>query len=66
VTSILGRWDINFKGFAKGAPELYLGRVVNVNIVGNSYFKNGGIKKRAEKKTKKKKKKKKRERIDVL
>jgi hypothetical protein len=67
-TSILDRWLVkgnNFTGFAKGAPELYLGRVVNVTIVGNSYFNNRGIKKIANKK-KKKKKKKERERVDVL
>ena len=32
-----------FIGFAKGAPELYLGRAANVTVVGNSYINNGGM-----------------------
>ncbi len=34
--------DNTFIGWTKGAPELYLGRVTNITVVGNTYLNNGG------------------------
>jgi hypothetical protein len=32
-----------FIGWAKRAPELYLGRAMNITVFGNNYINNNGI-----------------------